>query len=367
MASIRLIDVAKLAGVSKATASRALAHSPLVTEETRKKVLDVAEKLRYKPNALAQAVATKKSGILGFLIYHRALPYFGHTFFGPVLDGALEEAAAHGYHIVLARAQEEAQSTFDEHFIQDSIEGAMLISFDPKPAIEEFERRQIPLVLINDQVTTPHNSFILDSNYDGAMTLMRHLLVERGYRSVAILSDRLNHPSYMQRYLAYLDAHAETGVPVYKNSKISIKQLDYDPSRAVNYAVAEQGLTEFPLPGTPIVVRNGTAAAGEEAARKLLAAGNLPRALFATTDSLALGAMKAFREAGLRIPEDIAVAGYDDIDAAYTAEPPLTTVHVDRNAIGRAAVTELLRRIKNPDLPARSVYIPNKLVVRRST
>lgn len=331
--TVKLIDIARIAGVSKSTASRALCGSPLVNEDTRQRVLETARELKYRPNSLARAMATKKTGIIGFLIYKKGKPYIGHTFFGPVLDGAFEEARKRGYHIILSAA-DSIEDTFDEHFIQDSIDGALLVSFYPNEVIKEFKRRGIPLAIINVHVESENNAFILDDNYNGACAIMKHLINEKGHKSIAHITEDFDHPSYLARYQAYLDTHALYNIPI-------------------------NGELVF-TPGTSF--QDGTAAMS-----RILSNKTLPTAVFAVTDSLALGAMKAIKASGLRIPEDIAVAGYDDIDAARISDPPLTTVCVDRESIGKAAVTALMDQIADPGKPSRTITIKNKLIVREST
>jgi len=330
---VKLIDIARLAGVSKATASRALHGSPRVKEETRRLVMEKAEELKYKPNSLAQAMATKRSGIMGFLMYKKNPPYVSHSFFGPVLDGAIEEAANSGYHIVLAAASD-MEDTFDEHFIQDSIDGAMLVSFYPKEVIKEFQRRGIPLVVINDFIESENNAFIIDDNYNGACTIMEHLIKDRGHRKIAHITERLDHPSFHARYQGFLDMHEKYGIKVFCK---------------------------------PSTVLHTTFQEGFTAMEKLLSHKNLPTAVFAVTDTVALGAIHAIKKAGLRVPEDIAVAGYDDIEAASMSDPSLTTISVDRLQIGSSAVTALIEQISEPEKPSRIIIIKNRLIIRNST
>lgn len=362
----RLIDIAQMAGVSKATASRALSGSPLVREETKALVQEIARAHRYQPNALAQAVATKRSGILGLCIYQKSKPYFAHTFFGPVLDSVLEEAGENNYHIVLAVSSSE-EDTFDEHFIKDSIDGAILISFAPRQAVAEFSRRGIPLVLVNAVIDSPNNAFIVDDNYGGARALMEHLIAERGYRRIAFISDRLSHSSYMLRYIAYLDAHRAHGIPVYENPVVRTNDLWHGFAPTEPEVLGMYGLEPPTITGTPAVVYGTSPEDGYQVMRLLLESGNPPTAVFAATDSIALGALQAIREANLRIPEDIAVAGYDDIEAAKTCFPMLTTVSVNRYEIGRLAVSELLEQIAHPNADSRIRIVPNRLVIREST
>lgn len=362
----RLSDIARIAGVSKATASRALADSPLVKEETKRRILEIARAHNYQPNAMAQAVATKRSGILGFCMHKSGSPYFGHSFFGPMLDGAIEEARLHGYHILVAPADPK-NTTFDEHFIQDSIDGVILATFTPVEPIREFRRRQIPLVLVNDAIPSPNNAFIVQDEYEGTMDMMRHLMVERGHRKIAFVSDRLSHLSYYLRYLAYLDAHRKYGLKIYSNPRITPGNLWGDFPRPDNQKLAMLGRTVQEVEGTPVIIEGNDSQQARDAICQMLATGDLPTAVFAATDSIALGTMEAIWEAGLDVPRDIAVAGFDDLPMSATFTPPLTTVHASPFEMGRAAVQELLKLIANPRQESCIRWVDTHVVVRKST
>ncbi len=330
---IKLSDIARLTGVSKSTVSRALQGSTVIKAETRQMILDKAKELNYKPNSLAQAMATKKSGIMGFLMYRKNPPFVSHTFFGPILDGAIEEAAACSYHIILAAAND-IEHTFNEHFIQDSIDGAMIVSFYPDEVIREFEKRGIPLVVINNFVKSRNNTFIIDDNYGGACAVMEHLIKDKGHREILHISENPDHPSFRERCRAYLDIHEKYGIPL------------YDEVLRVSHTTYNEGIA---------------------AMNNVLSRNKKPAAVFAATDTLALGCIHAIKEKGLRVPEDIAVAGYDDIDAAAMSSPALTTISVDRQQIGRAAVKALIQQISKPETGSRLITIKNRLVVREST
>ncbi|HHY53223.1 MAG TPA: LacI family transcriptional regulator [Clostridiales bacterium] len=365
----RLSDIARIAGVSKATASRALANSPLVKEETKRRVLEVAKQYNYQPNALAQAVATKRSGILGFCMHKSQHPYFGHSFFGPMLDGAIEEARRHNYHILVAPA-DPANTTFDEHFIQDSIDGVILATFTPMEPIQEFRRRNIPLVLVNDAVPTPNNAFIVQDEYGGAKAVMRHLIKERGHRKIAFISDRLSHLSYYLRYLAYLDAHREYGLELYNNPKIKLGNVWGKFPRPDRQKLEMLGQKVREIEGTPIIIEGIDSSQARDAVYPILMATDdkdLPTAIFAATDSLALGTIEAIWEAGLEVPRDIAVAGFDDLPMSAAFTPPLTTVHSNPFEMGQAAVQELLKLIADPQRDSTIRWVDTHLVVRKST
>ena len=362
---MKLIDIARLANVSKTTASRALADSPLVKESTKRRVQEIAEQYNYRPHTLARAMAFQRSGILGFCLLNKKHPRFGHSFFGPVLDGALQQAQESGYHLILAANT--GNYSFEEAFIQDAIEGVILSSFDSASAIRVFQQRGIPQVVINDVLEAEHTAFIMDDNYGGARALMDHLLRGCGRRRIAIITGRLTHTSYLLRYLAYRDALTEAGLPPYENNRFRTMDL-YGGYKTFSPAVARRfGLAEIPRFGTPVVVSSNRSEEGYAAASAILAAGEPPTAIFVTSDSLAVGVIRALREAGLRVPQDVAVTGYDDAPVAEACFPALTTVRVDRNRIGREAVRQLVQLIEDPERESKTVWVPNQLIIREST
>lgn len=363
---MKLSDIAKIAGVSKATVSRALSGSTLVREDTRERIMEIARQYRYKPNTMAQAMASRRSNLIGFCLYNKSRPFFGHSFFGPILDGIAEQARVMNYHVVLACTVQE-RDTFEERFIEDCIDGAILVSNQPNQVVDDFRSRGIPLVLINDVLPTEHNGFIIDDNYNGARKLMHHLISERGYTSIGFVSDRLSHSSYLQRYLAYIDVHRENGLEVYSNPNLPEYSIYGGVTNFNKYMLKRHGLDEIPVAGTPIILTNPHSDVAYEEIKPLLDSGDLPRALFCTTDSIAIGVIQALKERGLRVPEDVAVCGYDDIDSAATNTPALTTIRVDRSGIGRGAMLLLQKFIDDNERPSEEVCFDNELIIREST
>ncbi|MGE4454065.1 MAG: LacI family DNA-binding transcriptional regulator [Sphaerochaeta sp.] len=363
---MKLDDIAALANVSKTTASRALANSPLVKESTKALIRKIAQEHNYKPNTLASAFARRKSGIIGFCLLNKDHPSFGHPFFGPVLDGALEQASRDNYHIILA-ANKGSDYVFEEPFMQDSIEGVVLSSFAPMKALLEFKKRGIPQVLINDVLNTKNNAFIMDDNYGGAYRLMQHLIQERGHSQIGFLTDRLSHTSYLLRYFAYIAAHKDAGLSVYTNTKLPLPDLKGGFSLSSDYYLKKYGYSDIPSIGSPMVVVGVKSSAGYKAVQAMIATGNLPTAIFAVSDSLAIGAIHALQDAGIRVPEDVAVVGYDDTISSTVVTPALTTIRVNRKEIGRVAIQELEKLIANPEGETRIIYIKNHLIVRGSS
>lgn len=363
---MKLSDIAKLAGVSKATASRALSNPALVSQETRQRVLDVAREYNFRPNAMAQAVASRKSGLIGFCLYNKSRPYFGHTFFAPILDGITGQAKEMNYHVVLA-ITDQLQDTFEERFIEDCIEGAILSTFAPASMVEVFRSRGTPVVVVNDELSTEHTGFIIDDNYGGTQKLMSHMIDERGYTSIAIVTDRISHPSYLIRYLSYLDALSARGLEPYSSPALPEYNLLGHVTDYNRIPLERCGQTDIPRRGTPVILSSLTPQSVQSGMDDLLHCPELPRAIFCTTDSIAISAILAIKARGLRVPEDIAVCGYDDIEAAATNDPALTTICVNRDAIGRSAMKLLKKFIDDPTRPSETICLQNTLVVRQST
>lgn len=387
-------DIARLAGVSKATVSRAFSNPSAINENTRKHVLEIARQYNFRPNSMAQAVANQKSRLVGFCLYNKTRPFFGHTFFGPVLDNVLDCAKEFDYHVVLAITNE-TTDLFEQRFIEDSIEGAILCSFLPERMAAAFQSRNTPIVLINDELTLPNAGYVLDDNYGGAQKLVAHLVDECGYTSIAFLGNRLSHPSNMLRYIGFVDALQARGLTPYTSDTLPQYRLlnpeisQFTLSSHIKYGyihhvgdsdstaparsqynttmLARYGHSEIPRVGSPVIFGGNSPQAAYNAVQELLDQPKLPRAIFCGSDSLAVGVVKAIRDRGLRVPEDIAVTGYDDIEASFLSEPPITTISVDRAAIGRTAMTLLKEYIDGPTLPSKAVYIENQLIVRRST
>jgi len=359
-------EIAQLAGVSKTTASRAFSNPGLVKPATLQRVMAIAKQHNFKPNAMAQAVASRKSGLIGFCLYNKSQPYFGHTFFGPVLDGVVEWSKKFDYHVVLATT-DKIQDTFEESFIEDSIEGAILSTFMPAKMAAIFHSRGIPVVILNDEYDSPNTGCVVDDNYGGATTMMNFLINEHGYDDIAFVSNRLSHTSNMLRYIGYLDALKGHDLKPYDCPQLPDCDLLVNVREYNHLPLTQHGYKNIPRMGKPVIISELTSQIAYKEVQPLLNSRHRPRAIFCTSDTIAVGVIHAIRDRGLRVPQDIAVTGYDDIDAATVCEPAITTIAVNREGMGTAAVELLHSYIADPSQPSRTVCVGNKLVVRQST
>ncbi|MEP7325298.1 MAG: LacI family DNA-binding transcriptional regulator [Gemmatimonadota bacterium] len=322
--------VAREAGVSVATVSRVMNHSVLVADGTRQAVLDVASRLGYRPHGAARSLITNRTSTLGVL-----LPDLYGEFFSEVIRGIDQAARREGYHVIVS------SSHSDHHELETMlrsmwgrVDGLILMIPDIRVAtIASQLPAGFPVVLVNCAGDTNGHDAINLANYEGAYAMVQHLITQ-GHRRIAIIRGA---------------------------------DWNYDASeRLRGYRAA---LRDAALPAEPELEAAGdfSEGSGYEAAAGLARLRSRPTAIFAFNDAMAVGALSALREAKLRVPEDVAVAGFDDIPMARYVEPPLSSVHVDISALGARAATLLLGAIQHPDgREIRREIVPTALVVRRS-
>ncbi|HSY81530.1 MAG TPA: LacI family DNA-binding transcriptional regulator [Gemmatimonadaceae bacterium] len=323
-------DVARAAGVSVATVSRVFNNSGPVHEETRARVREVAGALRYSPNSAARSLITAKSNTLGVL-----LPDLYGEFFSEVIRGIDQTAQHNGYHVLVSSS----------HETQEHIEGAIramrgrvdgLIVMSPDidgPALAANLPDSLPVVLLNCAVDGTSYDAISVDNFGGAYAMVRHLLSTGGTR-VAIITGSSRNYDARERLRGYRAALRDAG------------------------AEQQEGWE---------IAGDFTETGGYRAAREIAALSPRPTAVFAANDAMAIGALSAFREVGLRVPEDIAVAGFDDIPMARYMSPPLTSVHIEISELGARAMGVLLAAVQEKNRHERQrVVLPTTLVVRQS-
>jgi LacI family transcriptional regulator len=324
-------DVAREAGVSTATVSHVINNSRFVSEETRARVLEAVERCDYYPNAHARSLASGRSHILGLLISDIANPFF------PELVKSIESAAfERGYDVVLSNTNYDSERTshYVKRLIERKVSGVALMTSElDATLVDELARRQVPVVFLDLDAPGVNMSNLCIDYREGIDEAVRHLVA-------------LNH-----RRLAFI------GGP--KRLRSAIKRRD-----AFREAVARY------LPGAPpppVYEGDFKLEGGRRAARAILAEKRLPTAVMAANDMMALGAMQEWRAAGLHIPSDISIVGFDDIAFAALCDPPLTTVCLPRTELGRRAVEALMAALEHPERVGVEVRVPTYLVERAST
>ncbi|HYU17716.1 MAG TPA: LacI family DNA-binding transcriptional regulator [Chloroflexota bacterium] len=338
MLSIRLRDLARQVGVHPSTVSRVLSGDPTarLSQTTRARILQLAAATGYRPNRLARSLKIQRTQILGMLIPDITNPVFS------VLFRAVEDAAgAAGYNVILCNT-DDSPARLGQHLRmlgEGHVDGLLLATAHrDDPFIDELRDRGMPYVLLNRRRDASEDCWVVPDDRQGARLAVAHL-VALGHRRIAHLAGAGDISTTATRLAGFRDAMAEHGLAVDET------------------LISEAGLTE---------------AAGERGMARLLTlpADRLPTAIFVANDFAALGAVAAARAAGLRVPDDLSVVGYDDIPPVGWIEPALTTVRVPLKPMGRLATEILIQRLGGSLAPAEQpvqVTLSVDLVVRRSS
>lgn len=334
-------ELARQSGVSAATVSRALNGRPEVSASTRQRILDLARELGYSPNASARTLARRRSHLVG-LVWDTGYRSHGgqrHPFLQDLLIGFKEALSARGYALILLPIpRDDDADAYLRLARAHSLEGVLIMGIDEHtPKVATLVGSEVPCVAVDLDVAGPRSSYVTSDNRAGAASAVEHLL-GLGHRRIATITGPLDMKPGFERLAGYREA-----------------------------------LGAADLPGRPEYMRTGDffPASGHAAMRQLLALDEPPTAVFVAGDAMALAAMNAAQEAGLSVPADLAVVGFDDIEAAALARPTLTTVAQDKESFGSAAVAALSALIADPEgdddsdvtLP---VVLSTRLVVRQS-
>jgi LacI family transcriptional regulator len=321
-------DVARAAGVSVASVSRALNGHDSVTDETRARILKAANDLRYVPHAGARSLITRRTDTVGVL-----LPDLHGEFFSELIRGMDIAARVSGRHLLISSshgsASEAAQAILT---LQGRVDGLLVMSphADTRMLAANLPEA-LPIVLMNTRIASGSYAALSVDNYGGAAAMMRYL-VDGGYRRIAFIGGPAQNFDADERLRGYRDA------------------------------LAAEHAVETILPG------DFSEASGYKAGLELCARRDRPDAIFAANDMMALGCLFALTEHGLRVPDDIALAGFDDVPIARFASPPLTTVRVRIVDLGRRAFERLVAEIDgNADGARINEQLACELVVRQST
>lgn len=328
MATIK--DVAREAGVSVATVSRVFNDSERVSEDTRRRVRAVAERLRFWPNGVARSLITSRTHAIGVL-----LPDLHGEFFSEVIRGIDLAARQEGLHVLVSSSHSDTDELVTAlRAMRGRIDGLIIMApdVDSAPAIRG-SAWGCPVVLLGQGGDVADFDTVSIANVDGAYAVVRHLQ-RLGHRRIATITGPARNLDARQRLEGYRAAMREAGL---------------------------QGTRPLEITG------DFTEPSGYQGAQALLRLSPRPTAVFVGNDVMAVGVLGALRDAGLRVPRDMAVAGFDDIAIARHLGPPLTTVHVDAYQMGERALHRLLRRDRGEPAPSHAhEVLPTWLVVRAS-
>ncbi|MFL5724884.1 MAG: LacI family DNA-binding transcriptional regulator [Chloroflexota bacterium] len=330
-----LEEVARVAGVSRATVSRVVNGNPKVTPDVRRAVERAVERLGYVPNPAARSLVTRRSQSIGLVIAEPAGRVFDDPFFPRLLRGIGAALSSRDLQLVLLMPQSSGEETRAERYLTAGhVDGALLVSLhgnDPLP--HAVAQRGLPVVVGGRPPRGTQVSYVDVDNVQGARTAVEHLIAG-GRRRIATIAGPQDMPAGEDRLGGYHDALKAAGI-----ARDATLEVDGD----------------FTLQG------------GADATRRVLAARPDLDALFVASDLMATGAIQVLRAAGRRIPDDIAVVGFDDSAISETLDPPLSSVRQPIEEMGREMVRLLVEQLADPGSVPRTVILATQLVRRRSS
>jgi len=328
---LTLEDIARLSGVSRSTVSRVINYDVNVKEETRQKVLEIIRDINFQPNLAARGLATGRTNVIGVVIPTKVAVIFTDPYFPLLLQGVSSACNNHTYSVMLWLAEPEYERRMISRILHNGlVDGAVVSSaLINDPIVNSLFESKMPFILIGRHPSKDVNFLDVDNLQAGRKATL-HLL-RLGYKRVATITGSQDQVAGYDRYQGYLQA-----------------LQDYD--RTIKSELVAKG--DFTEEG------------GYNAMARLIP--QKPDAVFAASDMMAYGAMRAIHEANLRIPEDVAVVGFDDIPASARTTPTLTTVRQPIQHMGSKAVEVLINIIENDIKSTMQMIIDTELVVRES-
>ncbi len=328
-------DVAKRAGVAVSTASLALNDKGYVSKDLRRKVQVAVEELGYVPNRSARSLINNATGNVGFVVseehFSTAEPFYTRIFLGTEF-----EARQRDYYVLLTTVPNKFRSSHLPRFIMErNVDGVIFAGKISEAYAAAVAADNIPSVVVDYEFKQVRIPTINIDNVRGTTLAVEHLF-NLGHRKIAFIGGDLGHPSIKSRLNGYLE---------------TLNRLGMEKSDSLISTIE---------PGT------GTED-GYRAAKRLLESGSKFTSVVACNDAVAIGAMRAFREKGLSVPEDCSTVGFDDIELCDHVEPRLTSIRVPKEDLGATALRILTRLIKGNEHPISSVLIEPTLVARQST
>lgn len=330
-------DVAQALGISKSTVSRALIDHSDVKPETKRLVLEMARKMNYKPNPYAQNLIRRRSKVIGVVV-----PEFVNSFFPRIIIQIQKVFEKEGFNVLITQSDESAETELKNLRLLESsmVEGIILSVAENDKNNEHYRRlidNGIPIVFFNRPSNEVEASKVVIDDFRMAFFAVEHILYANGTKRERPL--HLMGPNGIfnstTRYQGYKRALSKHGID--------------------------------PTPETCVQCRDITRECGFETMNAVLDGGRIPDAVFCFNDQLAIGALRAIKKRGYRIPEQIAVMGFSESQSALLTEPPLSSVAQPLDLIGETAANLLLEKINDPEAPERTVVLDARINIREST
>jgi len=329
-------DVARKAGISLSTVSLVINNRGYVSPETRESVLKVVHDLSYHPTRSARGLASRTSGNIGFILseghFSQAEPFYTRIFLGTEF-----EARDHNYYILLTTVgdQFDPDNYVPRFLLERNVDGIIIAGKVNEKLISYIDSLGLPIVLVDYEMKRAQHSAVLIDNWRGATLAVEHLLA-LGHKRIAFLGGEIRHPSLTERYEAYQNTLHQAGLALEES-----------------YAVTDE--------------EESSVEGGASAAERLLASGAEPTAIFAANDAMAIGCMRLLKSRGIRIPHDVAIVGFDDVEMSSHVEPHLTTIRVFKEEMGKIAVQRVVDNLNAKTKTVVTTHVPVELIVREST
>jgi DNA-binding LacI/PurR family transcriptional regulator len=325
-----LDDLAALSGVSRATVSRVI-NGGSVSEATRDRVMAVLERTGYRPNLAARTLASGRSGVVGVVMHVESRELFQDPYFSQLLQGMTDALSDTATGMMLWLGNRSKEETLHQILGMGLLQGVIVTAYNLEdPLVDGLLRSSLPTVLVGHRRADRSASYVDVDHVQAADSVTSHL-VDAGRRTIGHITGRRGTVAGEDRITGYERAMARAGLPT----------------------------------GGLVVDGDFRKASGASGAFELLDRG--VDAIFCANDATAAGALESLRDRGMRVPDDVALAGFDDLEFAAVMDPPLTTVRQGIRAQGTEAAHTLSRLLDDPDGGPRRVILPTELIIRRST
>jgi LacI family transcriptional regulator len=329
-------DVAKKANVSVATVSLVIHNHQRISSDTKRRVRRAIEDLNYYPVRTARGLVSQKSGNIGFIVtedhFSRSEPFYTQIFLGTEFQARESE-----YYVLLTTVNSDftTNTNLPRFILERNVEGVILAGKIPPSLIENLKNLEIPLVFVDYYPPQGNYPVVMIDNSAGGTKATQHL-IDCHHTRIAFIAGDIAHPSISERFQGYKMA-------------LEKNQIPYDPSLVV---------IDEPYPAREF---------GYHAAGKMLQRDNHPTAIFACNDAMAIGVLQYLKERKIKVPDDISIIGFDDVEANLSMDPPLTTIRVPKVEMGIEAIKLMTEILQQKQTRSRKILVPVDLIVRQST
>lgn len=339
---VTMQQIADYAGVSKYAVSKALSGQPGVSDETREKIVKIATQLGYflqkhaQPTPRTPSANSSRANTVVIVLPNIRMQHRESNFWGRIIDGITGALLENG--LAMITVTEHAPENFLHILNPDGLLGIIGVGLITNSMLLEIRKFSVPFVLIDHEDETVTSDTLFMDNFDATRRLTNYL-IGQGHEVIQFIGDINYSKSFYDRWLAFRTTLEMNNIPLFQNETLS---------RMLGVNREEHTLKI------------------QQEIRTMAASSTLPTAFVCANDSIAISTIHALEREGIRVPDEVSVTGFDDIDDATDISPALTTVHVDKEILGIRAVEVLLRRLEKPDVPQEKLLLTGKVVFRDS-